>query len=82
MGFGQVPLCSSRRIIAALERLGCYPGRAKGGSHVSDHRRQPSTERTLTAVVIIGRKEVPRGTLRNILMSLDISVDDFMVALR
>ena len=77
----QPPLCSSNQIIAALRRLGCYEGKAKSGSHQSFHRDRPQG-RTVSAPVILGKKEVPRGTLRNILMLLDISLDEFVDALR
>ncbi|MFQ5875303.1 MAG: type II toxin-antitoxin system HicA family toxin [Dehalococcoidia bacterium] len=79
--FSQVPACSSNQITAALERLGCYPGRAGSSSHRSYHRDQASG-RTLSAPVVLGKREVPRGTLRNILQLLDISLDDFLEALR
>ncbi len=80
--FGQVPLCSSDQIISALQRIGCYQGKARGSSHVVFHRRHDSDGRILTAPVVVGKKEVPRGTLRSILMLLDISLDDFLAALR
>ena len=76
-----VPLCSSAQIAAALQRLGCYPGKAKSGSHQSYHRRLPDG-RILSAPLVLGKREVPRGTLRSILILLDISLDDYLLALR
>ena len=73
-------LCSSRELTAALERLGCYPGRAGRSSHRSYHRDMPDGRR-LTAPVVLGRREVARGTLRNILRWLEISEAEFEAAL-
>jgi predicted RNA binding protein YcfA (HicA-like mRNA interferase family) len=81
MRYSQIPLCSSGEIIAALERLGSYRGRSKGGSHVAYHRDHPALDRTFSAAVVQGKKEVPRGMLRNILISLGLSADDFIAEL-
>lgn len=81
MPFSALPLCSSRELISALERLGCYPGRAKGGSHVSYHRRV-SHDRVATAVVVLGKREIPKGTLQSILRELRIDTSEFLAALR
>ena len=77
----RVPLCSSAQITAALRRLGCYPGTAHGGSHRAYHRRR-SDGHILTSPVVLGKREVSRGTLRSILELLEISLDEFMDALR
>lgn len=81
MRFSQLPLCSSNQIVAALERLGAYRGRSGKGSHAPYHRENRDG-RTLTAVVVLGRREVPKGTLRGILQGLDIPLEDFLEALR
>ena len=73
-------LCSSRELTAALERLGCYPGRAARGSHLSYHRDLPNGRR-LTAPVVLGLREVPRGTLRSILRLLQIDPEEFEATL-
>ena len=78
---GQIPLCSSRQLVAALERLGCYRGRAGSGSHQSYHRQLPD-DTVLTAPVVLGRTEIPRGTTRSILGLLQISPEEFREALR
>jgi hypothetical protein len=38
--------------------------------------------RILSAPVVLGKREIPRGTLRSILVLLEISLDDFLEALR
>ena len=80
MPFSRLPLCSSRELIAALERLGCYPGRAEAGSHVS-YLRRVSGDRVATAVVVLGKREVPKGTLQSILRGLQIETTEFLDAL-
>jgi predicted RNA binding protein YcfA (HicA-like mRNA interferase family) len=77
----RIPLCSSTQITATLRRLGCYPGAARRGSHLAYHRRR-SDGHILTAPVVLGKREVSRGTLRSILELLEISLDEFMEALR
>ena len=39
-------------------------------------------DRIVTGVVVLGRREVPRGTLKNILEQLQISPEDLQNALR
>ena len=80
MSFSELPLCSSRQLIAALGRLGASPGKTAKGSHAS-YNRKTQDGRILTAVVILGRKEIPKGTLRRILSNLEIPVSDFIAEL-
>ena len=80
MAFSQLPLCSSRQLVSALERLGCYQGRTGKGSHVIYFRKLP--DRTLVSPVVLGRSEVPRGTLKKILDLLEISPEEFKGKLR
>ena len=74
-------LCSSRQRVAALERLGCYPARANRGSHRTFHRQLPDGS-VVSAAVVLGQRELPRGTTRDILGRLQISEADFERALR
>ena len=74
-------LCSSRQMIAALERLGCYSNRTNPSSHRTFHRRLPDG-RVVSASVVLGKREVARGTTRDILTRLQISEADFDRALR
>ena len=73
----RLPLCSSHQIITAIERLEAYPGESKRGSHASYHRRT-SDGRMVTGVVVLGRREVPKTTLKGLLTNLDISLEDFL----
>ena len=74
-------LCSSREMVAALERLGCYPCRAATGSHQVFARRRPDGSE-VSASILLGRREVPRGTARSILRELQITTEEFERALR
>ncbi|MBI4202299.1 MAG: type II toxin-antitoxin system HicA family toxin [Chloroflexi bacterium] len=82
MNYSSLPLCSSEQVCRALERLGCYRAKARGSSHLVYHRKHPTEDKTLSAPVVLGKSEIPRGTLRSILQLLDISLDDFLKALR
>ena len=76
----RLPLVPSRRLTRALERLGCYQGEGHPrGSHVAYHREVDG--RILTAVVVLGKREVARGTLQDILYQLEIGLDEFRRAL-
>ena len=79
MQFSRLPLCSSDEIVRVLNRLGCIPLKAKGGSHHSFPREVGG--RVLIGVVVVGKRQVPTGTLRRILASLEITVGDFLDAL-
>lgn len=74
------PLLSSDEILAALRRLGFEDGPAKGSSHLSMHRPREGGGNDVVSVVI-GEKEVPRGTLAGILDTGNITLDDFLKAL-
>ena len=63
-------------LVTNLHVLGAYQGKAKGGSHASYHRDMPDG-RILTAGVLIGKGELNRKTLKDILYGLEIPLDDF-----
>ena len=48
---------------------------------MSMYRDRPDGTKDVT-VVVLGKKEIPRGTLRDILKLGDISDDEFLGALR
>jgi predicted RNA binding protein YcfA (HicA-like mRNA interferase family) len=76
----QVPLCSSREIINALQRAGFRPARDAAGDHQAFVRDLPDGRR-ITTIVLIGEREVPRGTLRKILRLAEMTVDEFVAVL-
>ena len=80
MQFSRLPRCSSSELVNALYRLGCYRGKTTRGSHQLFHRDAGS--RILTGVVVLGKRELPRGTLKSVLEQLDISPDELRDALR
>jgi len=76
----KVPLCSSRQIVNALQRAGFAPARNAVGDH-QVFTRDSAGGRRLTVIVLIGQREVPRGTLRSILKQAEMSVDEFIALL-
>ena len=81
MRYGQVPLRSSNQILNALKRLGVQEGRARSTSHRFLYRELPDG-RKVSNPLPMGKREVRRGTLRNILEALEIPLEDFLDALR
>ena len=73
--FSKLPLISSDKLVKALLRLDYLDG-ARHGSHVT-YLRERENGCIASAVVIIGRHEIPKGTLRKILASLEIDEDEF-----
>jgi len=74
-----LPLVSSEKVIAALLKLGCYCPRLADGSHLAVCRRVG--DRTLTQPVPQNRNPILRGTLSTILKGLEISEEEFLIAL-
>ena len=70
-------LFSSAEIVAALKRAGFESGRKTGGSHQSFERKR-ADDRHDVAIVVLGKKEVPNGTLRGILTQAGISYEEFL----
>jgi len=78
----KLPLVSSKVLVAALERDGFHPKRkSKGGSHQTFCKDLPDG-RVLVTVVVLGKREIPRGTLASILRRAEISHDKFLNLLR
>ena len=71
-----LPLCSSTRLITALEALGAYQEGRHRGSHVAYHRDLDG--RIVTAAVALNKKEIPRPTLKSILVALEIELAEFL----
>lgn len=77
----EVPLCSSRQVINALQRAGFKPAR----DAVSDHQafvKVHSDGHKAIAIVVLGKREVPRHTLRIILRQAELTVEEFRSLLR
>lgn len=75
-----IPICSSREIVRAMERAGFVWARTKG-SHAT-YTRRDADARTRVAVIPISKREVPTGTLANVLRQAGMSVDEFCGYLR
>jgi len=58
-------LPSSDEVISALIRDGFHPRGKSGGSHQVFRKELPKETRTV--VVPLGKKEIPRGTLRSMI---------------
>ena len=76
----QVPLVSSKKTVAALRRLGFTDARTEG-SHMTMKRKRDEGGFDIT-VVVLGMKEIPRGTLRQALALGGVTVEEFSDALR
>ena len=74
-----LPLVSSEKVMAALLKLACYCPRVADGSHLAVCRCVG--DRTLTQPVPQGKKMVLRTTLATILKGLEISEEEFLIAL-
>ncbi len=73
-----LPVVSSREVIHILERCGFRVIRGRGkGSHVFLFRDHPAT-----GVTVPERKELKRGTLRNIIRQAGLTVDEFVTLLK
>ncbi|MGI8553575.1 MAG: type II toxin-antitoxin system HicA family toxin [Dehalococcoidia bacterium] len=76
-----IPLCSSNDVINALQRAGFTPARSASCSHQFMVRElMDGTKRTAT--VVLGKKEIPRFTLRGILRQANMTEDEFRELLR
>ena len=73
--------CSRRQLAAALVRLGCYYEKSGKGSHRTFRRQLPDGT-VLRAPIVLGKRQIKRGTARSILRLLQISEADFDRALR
>ena len=68
--------------MSALLWLGFGPGpNPSGASHLAMYRERPDGSKDVT-VLILGKREIPRGTLREILRLGNISESEFVNALR
>lgn len=77
----KLPLVSSREVIRVLERAGFKRGLKSSGSH-QVFAKCLDDGTTITTVVVLGKKEIPRGTLKDILTRARLSGDEFLRLLR
>ena len=76
------PLCSSAQVCAALEWMGFVSRKtSKKGSHRTYVKATPDGS-VRVAVVVLGKKEIPRWTLEGILDTAGISIETFLRHLR
>ena len=74
-------LLSSDELIVALTKDGFYPrGKSRRGSHQVFRKELP--EGTRTAVVPLGKKEIPRGTLRSIMRQAGLTEEQLIELLK
>ena len=66
-------------MLAALRRAGFEEGHTKGA-----HRTMVKTDHghTWVTVVVLGKREIPRGTLRSIIEKAGLTEDEFRNLLR
>lgn len=70
----RLPSLKGRAVIAALERAGFYVHHIKGSHHVLRHPSKPRVR----VVVAVHSKNLPTGTLRNIIKQADLTVPEFL----
>ncbi len=68
----KLPRISSRECIKALAKIGFQIDRQKG-SHIILYREAPYAK-----VIVPENRELPSGTLRAIIKSADLSIDEFI----
>jgi predicted RNA binding protein YcfA (HicA-like mRNA interferase family) len=71
----RLPALTAKQVIRALERAGFFIERSSGSHHLLVHRDDP---RRRVTVAYDGSKDVPRGTLSNILRQAQLTVDELL----
>jgi predicted RNA binding protein YcfA (HicA-like mRNA interferase family) len=71
----RLPALTAKQVIRALERAGFFIERSSGSHHLLVHRDDP---RRRVTVAYHGSKDVPRGTLTNILRQAQLTVDELL----
>ena len=74
-------LPSSEEVIGALIKDGFHPrGKARRGSHQAFRKELPEGNRTV--IVILGKTEIPRGTLRSMIRQAGPTAPNLLALLR
>ena len=66
-------------MVRALKRAGFEVARSRGDHQTMVKRTK---ERTYVTVVVLGEKEIPRGTLGDIIEKAGMTVEEFITYLR
>jgi predicted RNA binding protein YcfA (HicA-like mRNA interferase family) len=70
-----VPLARGKDVVRALERAGFTVVRIKGSHHRLVHKDDP---KRATTVPVHASRDLPRGTLRDILEQVGLTTDEFI----
>lgn len=68
----KLPSISGKKCVKALKKIGFYQKRQEG-SHIIMRRDKPFAQ-----VVVPNHSEIAKGTLRNIIRDIELSVEDFI----
>ncbi len=71
----RLPAVKPREVLRALERAGFVVARIKGSHHILVHKDDPTR---ITNVPVHGSRDLPRGTLRDIIKQAGLTVDEFV----
>ena len=77
----EYPLCSSKEFVNTLLRLGVKQGKRKKGTHASFFR-ETEDGRLIEGIVLVGKREIKRLTLKSMLEKLEIPLEDFKQELK
>ena len=71
----RLPALNGRDVLRALEKAGFAIARIKGSHHMLVHRDDRSR---ITNVPVHASRDLPRGTLRDIIKQAGLTVDEFL----
>jgi len=77
----KTPLRSSAEICAALRRAG-FECVAKSGKGRHERWKKVTEQRSYTVSIVLGKKEVPRGTLESIVRQAGMTMEEFVAFLK
>jgi len=75
---GGLPTANGKQVIRALEHAGWYVKRVRGSHHILRHPTVPDA----IPVPVHGSRPVATGTLRNIVRTAGLSLDEFAELLK
>ena len=75
MSAGRLPALKAREVIRALQKAGFSIVRTSGSHHRLVHDTDPIRQ---TTVPVHQGKDIPRGTLRDIISQAGFSVEEFL----